>query len=401
MTSRVDGYLAEFEDVTSLVRACEKVRDAGYERWDSYSPFPVHGIDPAMGIRPTRIPWAIFAAGITGTLTAIVLQWWTNAVDYPWRISGKPYWSIPANVPIAFELTVLFAAVTAFLLTLAVNGLPSPYSPLFKSQRFKRATDDRFFISISARDEAFDAEATRALLEEAGAVAVESIEDDEKGPEGKLPAPLIWIGVVGAAFTLVPLAFIAKARTGTSPHPRVHVFFDMDSQPKFKTQTVNTLYPDGRAMRKPVDGTVATGELSVDEHFARGVADDGSWAETLPPQVPLTAATLDLGQERFNIYCTPCHGSAGYGDGLVHKRALQIGATKWAPPTSLHEDYVRQQQPGKIFDTITHGIRSMPGYGHAIPESDRWAIVAYVRALQLSQRTDVENVPAEERLRLD
>lgn len=392
------GLLAEFKDVTALVRACKKVRDAGYENWDAYSPFPIHGIDPAMGIRPTRIPWAIFTAGITGTTTAIVMQWWMNGVDYPFYISGKPFWSLPANIPIGFELTVLFSALTAFLVTLAVNGLPSLYSPLFNSERFKRATDDGFFLSISAEDKQYDAAKTRKLLEDAHPIAIESIEDDSH-VGAAIPRELKWIAGILVTLTFVPLGLIAKARTGTTDTPRVHVIPHMDFQPKYKGQTKNTLFADERAMRMPVEGTVAHGELAIDEHFHRGVAN-GGWATTLPAEVELNAATIDRGQERYDIYCAPCHGQAGFGDGMIHRRAEKIGAAKWIQPTSLHDAYVRGQAPGQLFNTITHGIRNMPAYGYAIPTADRWAIVAYINALQLSQHASLNDVPEKARLEL-
>lgn len=170
------GLLAEFETTTALVDAAEKVRDAGYTRWDAHTPFVVHGLDEAMGIRPSKLPWVVAGAGATGTLAGIALQWWTNAVDYPFLISGKPLFGLPANIPIAFETTILFAAISALVGMLAFNGLPRLFHPLFRSQRFGRVTDDRFFISIEAADPRFDAEATRRLLESAGAVAVEEVE---------------------------------------------------------------------------------------------------------------------------------------------------------------------------------------------------------------------------------
>ena len=103
------GVLAEFDRPQALMAAARKVRDAGYRDWDTFTPFPVHGMEKAMGIKMTILPWLTFCGGITGLITAIVMQWWMNAVDYPWVISGKPIWSIPANIPVAFEMTVLFS----------------------------------------------------------------------------------------------------------------------------------------------------------------------------------------------------------------------------------------------------------------------------------------------------
>jgi hypothetical protein len=169
------GYLVAFASVEQLLVAAAKVRDAGYTRWDAHSPFVVHGLDKAMGIRPTVLPYLVFAGGLTGTSCGILLQWFTNAYDYPFLISGKPIFSLPANIPVAFETTVLFAALTALVGMLALNLLPQLSHPLHGSRSFKRATDDRFFITIEARDPIFDPVATRELLESLGGSAVEEV----------------------------------------------------------------------------------------------------------------------------------------------------------------------------------------------------------------------------------
>ncbi len=172
---RVWGLLAEYPDPHALVHAAEAVREAGYTRWDAHAPFVVHGLDEAMGIRPSRLPFVVFAGGLAGAVGGLALQWWTNAVDYPFLISGKPIFSLPANVPVAFEMTILLAAISALLGMLAANGLPRLFHPLFRVERFRRATDDRFFISVEAADPRFGPEATRRLLEATGAVAVEEV----------------------------------------------------------------------------------------------------------------------------------------------------------------------------------------------------------------------------------
>jgi hypothetical protein len=174
---RLWGYLVEFETPEDLLDAAEKVRDAGYTKWDAHTPFPVHGLNDAMGLRPTKLPWLVFGAGLTGTLTGLVLQWYTNAFDYKFLISGKPYFSLPANIPIVFELTILFAALTAFAGMIVLNGLPEWYHALFNRRRFRRVTADRFFISVEARDPKFDSRKTRAFLESLGGSAFEEVED--------------------------------------------------------------------------------------------------------------------------------------------------------------------------------------------------------------------------------
>lgn len=171
------GLLAEFQTVDGVVAAAERVRDAGYQKWDVHTPFPVHGLNDAMGIRSTLLPWIVLLGGLAGGGGAMLLQWWTNAFDYPLIISGKPLFSIPANIPITFELTILLAAITAFVGMLALNGLPQLYHPVFTSERFRRVTTDRFFIVIEAGDPRFDAVQTRALLSSLGASGIEEVRD--------------------------------------------------------------------------------------------------------------------------------------------------------------------------------------------------------------------------------
>ncbi len=169
------GVLAEYDSPHALYAACVRVREEGYTRWDAFSPFPIHGIDAAMGLRRSKIPWLVFACGMVGAAGAMLLQGWTSAVDYPLVISGKPFFSWPAFVPITFELGVLAAAAAAFFGMLACNQLPTLHHPVFYSRRFERATDDRFFVWIESWDPKFDATRTQAFLASLGAVHVELV----------------------------------------------------------------------------------------------------------------------------------------------------------------------------------------------------------------------------------
>jgi len=176
---QVYGLLAEFSDPGALLHAAEAVREEGYQHFDTYSPFPIHGMDEAMGLgNAAGVGVFTFFGGVTGFAVAYLLQWWTAAVDYPLNISGKPFFAVEPSVPIMFELTVLFAAFGAVGGMLALNGLPRPYNPLFYSDRFEGATDDRFFLHIAATDDQFDTEETAALLRRIGAVHIELVQDD-------------------------------------------------------------------------------------------------------------------------------------------------------------------------------------------------------------------------------
>lgn len=174
---RLVALIAAFDDVTAVKKAAKTVRDAGYRKWDVHSPFPIHGIEKVMGVRPTKLPYVVLACGVVGMLGGLGLAWWTNAVDYPYLISGKPIFSLPANIPVIFETTILLAAFGAVFGMLIGNQLPMLYNPLFRSPTFRRATDDRFIISIMRDDRRFDAEKTRQLLDSLGALSVEEIRD--------------------------------------------------------------------------------------------------------------------------------------------------------------------------------------------------------------------------------
>ena len=183
-TSGLYGLMAEFAGVDELLRAAKAVRDAGYTRWDVHSPFPVHGMDAAMGLRATKLPLIVFIMGVSGTLGGLFLVWWTNATDfavphalrgYQYIISGKPIFSLPANIPVIFETTVLLAALGAVFGMLLMNGLRRLYHPLLARERFRRVTNDRFFISIEAADPLFDQAATAGMLLGLKAAHVEEV----------------------------------------------------------------------------------------------------------------------------------------------------------------------------------------------------------------------------------
>ena len=181
------GLLAEFETPGAILSAAKKVNEAGYKWWDCCVPFPVHGLDKAMGVRPTILPWIVLVAGITGAILGALLQWYTNAetielwsgpitvTGYAFLVSGKALSSIPTWIPVMFELTILLAAISCVVFMFVLNKLPQFYHPCFNVKRFARVTDDRFFIVIEARDPNFYEEKTAEMLTSLGATAVEEV----------------------------------------------------------------------------------------------------------------------------------------------------------------------------------------------------------------------------------
>ncbi|MEY4565958.1 MAG: hypothetical protein RLY14_928, partial [Planctomycetota bacterium] len=483
------GWMAEYADEEQLLVAARKLRDSGYTKTDAFTPFPVHGIDEALGIKPTILPFIVLCAGMTGTLTALTMQWWMNAVDYKYIISGKPFASWPAFIPVSFELTILFSAFTTFLGMIALNRLPKFSNPVFTNPRFDRATNDRFFLYVDSKDRYYNRDAVHKLLGETHPESLEEVVEDNSPSD--IPRA-IWMGIGAlAVFSLIPLSVILLMRESRSDQPRFHVFFDMDFQPKKKPQQTTTIFADGRVTRTQVDGTVARGQLANDgayylgydpekvaaaeaakstrfvtllqppaekpsEPAAEGTpapqpqaepaktepapadasktdppktepapaapsAKDGQTAATpapaaaqapaaapaapgeinldaLPwvnefPQGVVSEENMARGKQRFEIYCAACHGIGGSGDGLVARTAAEKSPSTWVPPTSLHEEKIRNQPIGRIFHTITNGKGKMGGYSSQVNAADRWAIALYVRALQRSRNANIEDVP--------
>jgi hypothetical protein len=183
------GLLAEFSDPGALLHAVESLRERGYRRLDTFTPFPVHGMDRAMGLGPSLLGFLVFGMGFLGAAAGYLLQWWTAAVDYPIVISNKPFFAVEPSIPIIFELTVLFSALGAVGGMLALNGLPRPYNPLFFSERFGRATDDGFFLHVAGADAQFDRASTARTLFDAGALAVEYVSHEGAEPVDRVGAP--------------------------------------------------------------------------------------------------------------------------------------------------------------------------------------------------------------------
>ena len=176
--SMPEGVLAEFSNPNHLMQAAKALRDAGYQHFDCHSPFPIHGMDEAMGLKPSPLGWIVGGMAFLGAGLAILLQWWTSAIDYPIIISGKPFFSYQAFAPVTFGLAVLLGAVTAFFGMLALNRLPQPFHPVFFSDNFAKASDDGFFLSVLAADPKFDIESTSSLLRQIGGQQIQVLKED-------------------------------------------------------------------------------------------------------------------------------------------------------------------------------------------------------------------------------
>lgn len=436
-TQKFIGLLAQFDDPDTLVQACDNARQAGYKSMDAYSPMPIHGIDPAIGIKRTILPFIVLFFGLNALFVGLALQFYTNAADqspifpgYAFYISGKPLLSLPANIPVTFEIIVLTSAFATFFGMWILNRLPRFANPLHRISRFSRATNDRFFLMIEEKDEKFNRTETEAQLNEWGATAIEEVNEDLT--DQKIPKTLKLIAVLGSLLLLAPPVMIFRSAGMTNRSPRLHVVPDMDWQDKRKTQTLGPtlangepLFENKRTMQSIIPGTFARGDMEIDTEYYGGYVkgsmpdanaahtvdgasmrtglgtqeqegqDDAAaaatdpaepeWVTVFPEEVEVSKATLERGKERFEIYCSACHGYAGNGDGLVNERAVSLslsGKAAWTAAKSLHDPTVKENAVGRIFDTITNGRGTMGPYKSQIPVEDRWAIVMYVKALQ-------------------
>jgi len=176
-SNKVYGLIAEFENPADTMHAAEKVRDAGFTRWDVFTPFPVHGMDKAMGLKNSRVGWFSFCGGVTGYTTGMLMIWFLNAFDYPIPIGGKPMFSPFGAFPPSYELTILFGAFGAIAGMLLMNRLPRLHHPLLKNRRFAQATHDKFYVVIESEDPKFSEAETRKLLESAGSRHIELAEE--------------------------------------------------------------------------------------------------------------------------------------------------------------------------------------------------------------------------------
>lgn len=172
----VHGIIGQFATPAQVYHAAEKVRDAGYKRWDVHTPFPIHGLEEAMGIKRTILPLISGSVGLGGAGLGFLLQFWITSMDYPIVVQGKPYAAWEPFTPITFELGILHCAFATLIGMLALNGLPRWHHPLFNNKRFLKSSDDTFFIAIEAADAKFEPGSVKAILESSGATHIELVE---------------------------------------------------------------------------------------------------------------------------------------------------------------------------------------------------------------------------------
>jgi len=176
MKNGLYGLMAEFEQPEDLIRAAHRAHEAGYRKMDAYTPFPIEEVSEAVGHHHTVLPWIVLGGGLFGCLAGFFLQYWVSVIEYPINVGGRPLNSWPSFIPVTFEVTVLFAALSAVFGMILLNRLPQPYHPVFNVERFALASSNRFFLCIEAEDPKFDLQGTRRFLEEQHPFQISEVE---------------------------------------------------------------------------------------------------------------------------------------------------------------------------------------------------------------------------------
>ena len=372
------GALALYETPDDAIAGAELARRNGFTRLDVASPYPIHGIDGILGAKPSRLGVLALVAGLTGTAVGKLAQWWMSSVNYPLNIGGKPLFSLPAFLPVTFEMMVLSASVATVIgLLFVILRLPVWGNALESSKYARRLTGDGFAVVVDARDPLFSVKSVEGLIRGENATAVELLYRE--------PLPGYYRERVASPTFILLLTALALC-TAAATHSvwrwagEFPPFDFMMRQAKLTPQHATDLLPNGRTMQMPVAGTIARGDMPY--LFA---GDPEGAAAGLVNPVPVTAENLATGQHRYRVFCQPCHGPRAEGN-------MSLTA-KFPRPPSLHSTKVREWPDGRVFHVLTEGQNSMPSYAAQISKEDRWRVVHYVRALQRSRNAPDGDMP--------
>jgi mono/diheme cytochrome c family protein len=377
--NKLYAVTALFDTPDKIINAAKKTTEAGYKKYDVNTPYPVHGIDKAMGMGHSKIGYVTLFFGLAGATFIFLFMWWTFASSYNLVVGGKPFLSAPAFIPITFETTVLLAAVSTFVGMLAVYfRLPDNNHPLHDTDYMKAVSVDKYGLVIEAEDEQFDKEKVTEFLRSLGAYKVRDIYYPEKETY-KMFAP-------GFLIFLVVVAIVTSAATYITLNKLMYVtpFVWMEFQDKLTAQEGSDIFVDGKGMRAPVEGTVARGELP-NPYPAQADTTELLTNPTIP-----TKDILELGKRKFLTFCSPCHGNFAQGESRLHQQ-FPTGPT-------LVTDRIISYPDGKIYHIITTGQNVMPSYARQLTKQERWAIVNYIRVLQRAQnatKSDIQEVNKE------
>lgn len=361
------SYTGIFDTPDEIIHAAEKTSEHGYKKYDVHTPYPLHGMNKAMKLPPSKLGYVALVVGLSGALAALLTMFWMSAVDYPIVIGGKPFFSFPAYVPVMFEVTVLSASIATVLTMLFVFfKLPNNAHPLHDTIYMKKVSSDKYGISIQAEDEKFNEIEVKKFLVELGAKEITPIyyDNEEINHKHKILEPkFIGFLLLTAVLTSGVSYFVLNKLLYMPP-------FDwMMTQEKLNPQSTSTVFADGFGMRRPVEGTISRGHIPYLFHGQPDAAE----ANLINP-LPVSKHVIEVGQKKYDTFCSPCHGYYGEGDSRLQGQ--------FPNPPSLHSEKVRNWKDGRIFHVITDGQNIMPSYASQITTEERWAIVHYIRVLE-------------------
>jgi mono/diheme cytochrome c family protein len=374
--NKLFALTALFDNPDAIMNAAGKVADSGYKNYDVNTPYPVHGMDGKMKLGMSKIGYLTITIGLTFMSLFLYFIYWTNNVDYPQIIGGKPYFAFPTYVPIMFEITILTGAVLSVVLLIAVFfKFPNNAHPIHDSDYAKRTSSDQFGIYIEKKDKQFDYDEVHKLFEELGAVKITPVYYDQAELQHKNKAwdPKFVIGLIGiAAFTSFSVYMHMNKLLFIAPFNWMMIQPRVDYGEAGKTDLYfwnDELKIDKKwGLSKPVKGTVA-------RNFVPYYYDNPDSAAKYLVNTSLpTTENLELGKRKFLTYCSPCHGNQAMGKSRL-KGAMP-------PGPSLHTDFYRNYEDGRLYHVITKGKGIMPGYEAQITRKERWAIINYIRTLQ-------------------
>jgi len=372
---KIHSVGALFDTPNEITNAAKETVKAGYKKFDVNTPYPVHGMEKAMNIGPSLLGYITLFIGLSGAAFAFLAMYWIAVYDYPLIVGGKPFFSWPAFVPITFEVTVLSSAIGTVAVMIALFfKFPNNSHAIHDTNYMKKVSADKFGVNIVAIDPLFDESKVKAFLAGIGGKEIETIYEPRPKAinafDKRFIALLILIAVVTAGatyFTLNKLMYVQP-------------FTWMSEQNKVVPQSQSVMFSDGFGMRRPVEGTVARGFTPYE---FKGKSD--SAVKNLSNPLPFSKEVIAKGKEKFDTYCSPCHGYYGKGDSRMNGQ--------FPNPPTLHSEKVRNWGDGNIYHVIVNGQNVMPGYAKQMSVDERWSVIHYIRVLQRSQNAKDTDLP--------
>jgi len=364
-SQKLYALTALFDTPDQIMKAAERV-SGEYKKYDVNTPYPVHGMDDAMKLTPSKIGYFTISVGLACMSLMLYFIYWTNNVDYPQIIGGKPFFAFPAYVPIMFEITILTGAVLSVVMMISILfKFPNNAHPLHDSGYMKDVSSDKYGIYIEAKDNNFEYSKVENLYNELGASKITPVyyDDDELNWKPKTWEPKFVVGIVGLALFTSFSVYMHMNKVLFLPP-----FNWMMDQPRADYGEESNFFDDGYAMRVAPVGTIARGFIPYQYE-----SPDSAGLYMSNPTVA-TKENLELGQRKFLTYCSPCHGNLAEGASRLRGQM--------PPGPDLRTEFYQNYEDGKLYHTITKGKGIMSGYEAQITREERWAIINYIRVLQ-------------------